>query len=82
MPLPVEMRTTPSLTTTGTASNYSIYSANVITACSAVPSINATSNKLTAHMNWTVASGLTAGRAAQCVANANNTAYLLFTAEL
>ena len=82
MPLPVEMRTTPSLTTTGTASNYSIYSANVSTACSAVPSINATSNKLTAHMNWTVASGLTAGRAAQCVANANNTAYLLFTAEL
>jgi hypothetical protein len=82
MPLPVEMRTTPSLTTTGTASNYSIYSANVNTACSAVPSINAVSNKLTAHMNWTVASGLTAGRAAQCVANANNTAYLLFTAEL
>jgi hypothetical protein len=82
MSLPVEMRTTPSLTTTGTASNYSIYSANVNTACSAVPSINSTSNKLTAHMNWTVASGLTAGRAAQCVANANNTAYLLFTAEL
>jgi hypothetical protein len=82
MSLPVEMRTTPSLTTTGTASNYAIYSANVNTACSAVPSINSTSNKLTAHMNWTVASGLTAGRAAQCVANANNTAYLLFTAEL
>jgi hypothetical protein len=82
MPLPVEMRVIPSLTTTGTASNYAIYSANSNTACSAVPSINNTSNKLTAHMNWAVASGLTPGRAAQCIANSNNTAYLLFTAEL
>jgi hypothetical protein len=78
----VPMRATPSLTTTGTASNYALFSATVITACSVVPSISIQSNPLVATTDWFVASGLTAGRAAQCISNNNNTSYLLFTAEL
>jgi hypothetical protein len=37
--LPVRMRATPTLTTTGTASNYGVYHAQTVTACSVAPSI-------------------------------------------
>jgi hypothetical protein len=79
--LPVKMRATPVLTTTGTASNYAIYSRAVITACNAVPTIDA-GNPQTIVLAATVASGLTTGSAAQLLANNNNTAYLYFGAEL
>jgi hypothetical protein len=82
--LPVEMRTAPSLTTTGTASNYAVnHGADVITACSAVPAINgaASSNKI-ASIDATVASGLTAGSFGTILSNNNTSSYLLFTAEL
>jgi hypothetical protein len=78
---PVSMRSTPSLTTTGTASNYAVYSANAITACSVVPAVASyTTNGI--EIICTVASGLTAGRAFSFISNNNNTAYLLFTSEL
>jgi len=79
---PVPMRATPTITTTGTASNYATYSANTITACSAVPAINTNTNTLTASLDWVVASGLTAGRAAQLLSNNNNTSYITFSSEL
>jgi hypothetical protein len=78
---PVPMRTGPTLTTTGTAANYAVYSASSIVACSAVPSIGTTSPQ-TAQVTWTTASGLTAGRACSVMANNNNTSYLIFSAEL
>jgi hypothetical protein len=79
---PVPMRVTPTLTTTGTASNYAVYQGGVVTACSAVPTINANSSFLHATINGTVASGLTVGRAGSILSNNNNTSYLLFSAEL
>jgi len=81
--MPVPMRITPSLTTTGTASNYALYSAGSVTACSAVPSVGVNSSNPNAiSFSASVASGMTAGRAAAIMANNNNTAYLLLTAEL
>jgi hypothetical protein len=82
--LPVEMRIAPSLTTTGTASNYAVnHGADTITACSAVPAINGagSSNKV-ASIDATVASGLTAGSFGTILSNNNTSSYLLFTAEL
>jgi hypothetical protein len=82
--LPVEMRTAPSLTTTGTAANYAVnHGADTITACSAVPAINGagSSNKV-ASIDATVASGLTAGSFGTILSNNNTSSYLLFTAEL
>lgn len=84
IPLPVEMRTTPSLTTTGTASNYAVnHGADTVTACSAVPAINGAGNsKKVASVDATVSSGLTAGAFGILLSNNNTTSYLLFTAEL
>jgi Carbohydrate binding domain len=82
--LPVEMRTTPSLTTTGTAANYAVnHSADTVTACSAVPAINGAGNsKKVASVDATVASGLTAGGFGVLISANNTTSFLLFTAEL
>ncbi len=79
---PVPMRVTPTVTTTGTASNYGVYSGGAITACSSVPTVNASSSYLNATINAVVASGLTVGRACALLSNNNNTSYLLFSAEL
>ena len=83
IPLPTVMRAIPTINTTGTASNYAIYSAGGITALNAAPSaatITATPNCV--FLNAPVASGLTAGRAAQLISNNNTTSYLKFFAEL
>jgi hypothetical protein len=83
IPLPTVMRAVPTINTTGTASNYAIYSAGGITALNAVPfaqTITATPNCV--FLGATVASGLTAGRAAQLISNNNTTSYLKFFAEL
>jgi hypothetical protein len=82
--LAVEMRTAPTLTTTGTASNYAIYhGTTTLTTLSAVPTITtvATSSKIVT-LGSTVSSGLTAGSFGQLLSNDNTTSYLLFSAEL
>ena len=81
-PYPVPMRVTPTVTTTGTASNYAVYHGGSVTACSSVPTINLASSYLIATMNALVASGLTVGRACALLSNNNNTSYLLFSAEV
>ena len=83
MNFPVSMRTAPSLTTTGTASNYTINSGNssIFTATS-VPVVAANATTVTTANIGTNASGLTAGQGALLIANNNSSAYLLFTAEL
>ena len=78
---PVQMRVTPTLTTTGTASNYAIYEAVGVVGCSAIPSIGA-GNQLNVQIIATTAGSLTAGRGGSLISNNNNTSYLLFTAEL
>jgi hypothetical protein len=62
--LPVEMRTLPTLTTTGTASNYQVrFTGAGTAACSVVPVITNPSTNM-ARITATVASGLTGGQAA------------------
>jgi hypothetical protein len=80
--LPVTMRIRPSITTTGTASNYAIYSANTITSLSAVPAIAGSTSLQIAVLDNTVASGLTAGRVGQLISNNNTTSYIILSAEL
>jgi hypothetical protein len=61
---PVEMRATPTLVTSGTATDYAVreFAAGASVTCSAVPTIG-TANNQAAFINGTVAAGLTAGRA-------------------
>ena len=80
--LPVPMRVTPSLTTTGTASNYGIFHGGNVSTLSSIPTFGADgSNNLTVSIGG-VSSGLTTGRAASLLSNNNQTSFLLFTAEL
>ena len=81
-PMPVTMRITPTITTTGTAANYGIQNGtNGRVACSAVPVINQ-GNPDGLNVDFTTAAVLTAGGG--ITGNANNTtaAYLGFSAEL
>ena len=78
---PVSMRTTPSLTTTGTASNYGIYSGGGVVACTSL-GIEGTSSPTLFLINCGTAGGLTSGRAGNLLANNNSTAFLQFSAEL
>jgi hypothetical protein len=78
----VAMRVTPTaIDTTGTASNYAIYDAGTIRACSAVPTILANSTDQTSVVTAT-ASSLTTGRAVELMANNVSTAYIGLSAEL
>jgi hypothetical protein len=80
---PVEMRTTPSLTTTGTASNYAVNHTGGNTACSTVPAIGGDgSSRFQVNLEANVASGLTSGQGSQLMSNNNQTSFLLFSAEL
>ena len=80
---PVEMRTTPSLTTTGTASNYAVTHTGGNTACSTVPAIGGDgSSRFQVNLEVNVASGLTSGQGSQLMSNNNQTSFLLFSAEL
>jgi hypothetical protein len=83
MHFPVPMRTAPSLTTTATASNYTINSgsSSVFTA-TAVPVVSPNATTATTANIGTNASGLTAGQGALLISNNNASAFLLFTAEL
>ena len=85
IPYPVTMRTAPStLEQTGTASNYAVFNASSsLIACSAVPSLlSGYSGANNGFVNFSVASGLTAGNACVFYANSSATAYLGFSAEL
>jgi hypothetical protein len=77
---PQTMRVAPSLTTSGTASNYRIYSAGSFVTCTAVPSIDQ-SNPNSTNISYGVASGLTNGYGGCSVANSTS-AILGFSAEL
>jgi hypothetical protein len=79
--LPVRMRATPTLTGTGTASNYAVFSGGTVTSCSTNPVI-ASGNPQTICVTADVSSGLTTGRGGCFLANNNNTAYFYFGAEL
>jgi hypothetical protein len=80
---PVQMRTTPSLTTTATASNYAIYTAGGINVCSTLPVIDANSdNPLVLTVLGSSATPFTSGAGCSIISNNNTTSYMLFTAEL
>jgi hypothetical protein len=81
---PVQMRATPSLTTTGTAADYRIRRTGpATTVCSAVPVIGGgtEANNTIARINATVASGLTGGQCIYLDAS-STTKNLGFSAEL
>ena len=83
--LPCELRTTPTIVTTGTASHYATYHANTITANSALPSINTATDAGVGNLvglDATVGSGLTAGQGVQLMANNNVDTFLAFDAEI
>jgi len=80
---PVPMRVTPSLTTTGTAGNYCVYSRAAVTALSVVPTLGGDgASPYIGNINGTVGGGLTQGSAGALMSNNNNTSFLLFSAEL
>jgi hypothetical protein len=82
--LPVEMRTTPALETSGTASHYRVISGSSSVNCSVVPSID-TANSFTksgGNVIFTVASGLTANSIGYVGSNNTASSYLAFNAEL
>jgi hypothetical protein len=78
---PVSMRTPPTaLEQSGTAGDYTVVHAGANTTCSSVPSFS-TATTDNSRVNFTVASGFTAGRGAIGRA-ANTSAYLAWSAEL
>jgi hypothetical protein len=84
MPFPVTMRGPPSaVEQSGTASNYQCRFANTNTSCSAVPTFS-TASVAGSAVNFTVASGLTAGQGGQFGAGPSTgaSAFLAWSAEL
>ena len=77
---PVAMRAAPTLTTSGTASDYNMYSGAYNVASSVVPAL-ADGSQYNSRINFVAGSGLTAGQGAQGTA-ANTDAFLLLTSEL
>lgn len=80
MALPVAMRSRPSLTTTGTASDYAVYGSWGVQACASVPTISSDSSYQTVSLSFS-GTGLTTGQAGQGVAN-TTASYILLSAEL
>jgi hypothetical protein len=78
---PQTFRGSPSLTTTGTASQYAGYSGGSIIAASTITMVGAF-NPQSLLINIGASGAFTAGREVTLMANNNKTAYLLFTAEL
>jgi hypothetical protein len=80
---PVTMRTNPSLTVTSTASNYGIYVAGGVNACSTVPALDSSSdNPSVSTLNASSASTFSSSGGGSIISNNNTTSYMLFTAEL
>ena len=61
-PHPVEMRAEPSMSTTGTAGDYSLRIGANTVGCNNVPALSS-STKRVGHVQWRVSSGLTTGQA-------------------
>jgi hypothetical protein len=81
--MPVTMRTTPSVGTTGTASNYAINHAQSNTTVTNAPRLGSDgSGSDLVNFDANVASGLTSGQAAQLMSNNNQTSFISFDAEL
>jgi len=87
MQLPVPMRGVPTLETSGTAGDYSIYHGDGTTACNSTPTIQVPStgdnNATSVGLQQDVASGLTAGEG--CIflgTNANTDNFFAFSSEL
>ena len=77
------MRADPTLGTTGTFSNYALYDAGSIVACTnLVVEASGHSNNQLFVLTATVSSGLTAGRAVSLMNNNTTAGYLEFIAEL
>ena len=78
------MRSVPTLITTGTAANYSIYNPNQgVDACSSVPAINGgggTANQV--RLEFISSGNLVAGEASELLSSDGVAAYLMFDAEL
>ena len=77
---PVSMRAAPTLTTSGTASDYAVYSGTFNVTCNVVPEL-ADGSQYHSRINFVVGSGLTVGQAAQTYSKTSG-AYLLLTSEL
>jgi len=77
----VTMRVVPTLSTTGTASNYLVFNGTFYT-LNSVPAITTDSTPSSFTVDASVSSGLTAGYVYRMTANNNNVAYLIFSAEL
>ncbi len=81
--LPVQMRDTPTIEHTGTASNYAIYEAGIVHACSAVPLVNALgSDKNVVNLISVSTGNLAAGNAGELISNNNANAFIAFKSEL
>lgn len=82
-PVPMRSSTALTLTTTGTAANYSIYAAGALRACTVVPTIGAPQGSGDAcQFTATTTAVLTAGQACQLLGTNASSAYLLWTSEL
>jgi hypothetical protein len=80
---PVQMRASPSLTVTATASNYGVYMAGGVNVCNSLPVIDASSkNPLVSTVSAGSASTFSSSGGGTIISNNNTTSYMLFTAEL
>ena len=82
-PVPMRSSSALTLTTTGTAANYSIYVGGAVRACTVVPTIGAPQGSGDAcQFTATTTAVLTAGQACQLLGTNASSAYLLWTSEL
>jgi hypothetical protein len=85
IPLSTPLRTSPTLETTGTASNYAVYSANAVDACTALTITNdadaGTNNRAVAMYGNTSSGGVT-GEGGTFLANSDTDNFLALDAEL
>ena len=82
-PVPIRSPAVLSLTTTGTAANYSLYSAGSIRALTVVPTLGSVNNDgLGCQLSLTVASGLVSGNSSNLLGTNSASPYLLFQSEL
>jgi hypothetical protein len=82
-PVPMRSSSALTLTTTGTAANYSLYVAGAVRACTVVPTIGSPQGSGDAcQFTATTTAVLTAGQACQLLGTNASSPYLLWTSEL
>ena len=79
IPLPVKMRTFPTLLQSATPSEFAVFANNVITS---ITSMGINSHPQVLNLTANVTSGLTSGQGSQLIVNNNRNAWLAFEAEL